>query len=460
MFLANSEEYKAYGATFVAWGGTMDAKQVKRHRDLGIRCAAHMWCLTAGAKLIHEDPKLRAACAIDIEGKPVEVPWLFDKTYKGTKSYFGCTNNPDYRKLLRDRVRDVMKGKPDGLHVDDHLGAAAAAWHHAGGMCDHCMAAFRTYLKTHATPQQLQAAGVKDLKTFDYRNLVRKYATTRAQCRNWKTQQKIPLWSTFKQFHLHAAAENVRQLGKLAEEVAGHPVTLSANAGISHEPHRYVVKYLTHVICEILQRASAGTAKPEEALTAYRLATEYGKPLAGTASGQDWAFAKANACHDLVRSWIALAYAHGQRFMVPHPRRQWCFTKQLGTHWYEAPIEAFAPVYQFIKRHADCFDGLEAMELEGLTPPAQTILTVRRSAKKRRTVVHVLNRDYDADAKKMRTRKNVVIRIPVSPGERPAGNVKLLAYDAEPMEVPVKRLRGGAQITLPSLHLWTIIVLK
>ena len=38
--------------------------------------------------------------------------------------------------------------------------------------------------------------------------------------------------------------------------------------------------------------------------------------------------------------------------------------------------------------------------------------------------------------------------------------VKLLAYDAEPQDVPVRRMRVGAQITLPSLHLWTIIVLK
>ena len=460
MFVGNNEEYKAYGATFVAWGGATDAKQVHRHRDQGIRCTGHMWCLTAGPKLTHEDPKIRAACAVDIEGKPVEVPWQFDNTYKGTKTYFGCTNNPDYRELLRNRVRDVMKGKPDGLHIDDHLGAAAAAWHHAGGMCDHCMAAFRTYLKTHATPQELQAAGVNDLNTFDYRNLVRKYATTRAECRNWKTQQKIPLWSTFKQFHLHAAAENVRELGKLAEEVAGHPVTLSANAGISHEPHRYVVKYLTHVICEVPQRASAGTARPEEALTAYRLATEYGKPLAATASGQDWAFAKANACDDLVRSWIALAYAHGQRFMTPHPRRQWCFTKELGTHWYEAPVEAFAPVYQFIKRNADCFDGLEAVEVKGLAQPAKAILTVRRNAQTGRTVIHVLNRDYDPATKKMRTRENVVVRIPVSPGEKTPGKIQLLAYDAEAVEVPVNPVRGAAQITLPSLHLWTIVVLK
>ena len=242
--------------------------------------------------------------------------------------------------------------------------------------------------------------------------------------------------------------------------MAGHPVTLSANAGISHEPHRYVVKYLTHVICEVPQRASAGTARPEEALTAYRLATEYGKPLAATASGQDWAFAKANACEDLVRSWIALAYAHGQRFMVPHPRRQWCFTKEQGTHWYEAPVGAFAPVYQFIKKNADCFDGLEGVEVKGLTPPAKAILTSRRDPKTGRTVIHVLNRDYDAATKKMRTRKNVVIRIPVSPGEKAPEGVTLLAYDAEPRDVPVQRVRGAAQITLPSLHLWTIVVLK
>lgn len=72
------------------------------------------------------------------------------------------------------------------------------------------------------------------------------------------------------------------------------------------------------MICEVGQNASAGTSRIDHAIEAYDLAASLGKPMAATASGQDWAFVKQNNCEDLVRFWIALAYAYGERFMVPH----------------------------------------------------------------------------------------------------------------------------------------------
>jgi len=70
---ADEASYKAYGATFVAWGGANTAAEVKRHRDLGIRCTGSMWCLTAGAENLAKDPALHDAVAKDIEGTPIEV---------------------------------------------------------------------------------------------------------------------------------------------------------------------------------------------------------------------------------------------------------------------------------------------------------------------------------------------------------------------------------------------------
>jgi len=66
MYASTPEAYTAYGATFVAWGGAETAEKVKRHHDLGIRCTGSMWCLTAGAKALYEDEKLRDAVAKDV----------------------------------------------------------------------------------------------------------------------------------------------------------------------------------------------------------------------------------------------------------------------------------------------------------------------------------------------------------------------------------------------------------
>jgi hypothetical protein len=460
MYAASDEAYRAYNATFVAWGGAETAKEVKRHHDLGIRCTGSMWCLTAGAESLYKDPKLLAACAVDIEGKPVEVPWLFDHTYQGMKSYFGCTNNPEYQKLCRERVRQALAGKADGLHVDDHLGTAGAAWWQGGGFCDYCMKGFREYLKSHASKEQLQQAGAETIDDFDYRTLVRKYATTRQEYK--KVQGKIPLMDLFLQFQAEAAAEHTRQLGQVAAEAAGHPVLLSANACLPSKAHTYVVKNLTHVICEVGQNAAAGTKQIDHAVEAYELATTLGKPLAATASGQDWAFVKQNNCEELVRFWIALAYAYGQRFMVPHPQRQWCFTDKLGTHWYAAPIEAYAPLYRFIRANAGCLDGFEAVDAKSYKPtaPANVLVTARKNSASHQMVLHVLNRDYDGQTKSMRPLSDVDISLDKALFSPTKPAARLLAYDRPAQQVEVVRNADTLRVRIPELKLWTLVVLE
>jgi hypothetical protein len=471
MYAADSDAYRAYDATFVAWGGADAPQEVKRHHDLGIRCTGTMWCLTAGAENIHKNSALRQACAVDIEGKPVEVPWLFDHTYQGTKTYFGCTNHPEFQSLCRQRVRQVMAGKADGLHVDDHLGTAGAAWWQGGGFCDYCMAAFRTYLKEHAGKQQLQQASIQNLDAFDYRTLVRKYAKTRAEYK--KVQREIPLMDLFLDFHVKAAAEHTRQLGQLASQVVGHPVLLSANACIPNKTHEYVIKYLTHVVCEVNQNASAGTDKIDPglrggepapakagAIEAYNLAARLGKPLAATASGWDWAYVKEHQCEELVRFWIALAYAHGQCFMVPHPKRQWCFNDKLGTHWYAAPTEEFAPLYRFIRANARWFDDFEAVDAEAVSTPENVLCTVRRKADSSQVVMHVLNLSYDKDNKRMAPLAQTPISFKKSLIAEAVKQARILSFDAAPVTIPVKEQDGAKQIILPELKLWSLVVFE
>jgi len=460
MYAASDEAYQIYGATLVAWGGADTADQVRRHHDMGIRCTGSMWCLTAGAEKVHKDPNLRSACALDIEGMPVEVPWQFDHTFEGTKTYFGCTNHPEFRRLCSDRVRQAMAGKADGLHVDDHLGTAGAAWWQGGGFCDYCMQGFRGYLKKHATPQQLLQAGVQQIDDFDYRTVVRRFATTRKEYK--KVQHQIPLMDLFLEFQAEAAAEHTRQLGELAAQVVGHPVLLSANACLPNKTHTHVVKYLTHIVCEVGQNAAAGTTQIQEAIEAYDLAGQLGKPMAATASGWDWAFVKQNRCEDLVRFWIALAYAHGQRFMVPHPQRQWCFNNELGTHWYAAPMEAYAPLYRFIRENARWFDGFEAVEAKGrvLDVPAKVLCTVRSKKGSNQVVLHLINRDYNPQTKVMNTLTNVEVSLDKAAGLPTKPQVQILAYDRPPQQVDLIRQEETLRLTVPEIRLWTLVVLE
>jgi len=455
MYASTPEAYKAYGATFVAWGGAETPEKVKMHRDLGIRSTGSVWCLTAGAKELHDSALLREAVAIDIEGKPIAVPWLFDHVYQGQKTEFGNTNHPAFREHVKSEVRRVMAAGADGLHVDDHLGVASPAHWYGGGFDEYSLAGFRDYLKRKAPGEKLEAAGVSNLETFDYRELVRRHAKTREEVN--RKAGEIPLFDLWKSFHLEAAADFIVELRRAAAEAAGHSVLLSANACLGNDAHHFVVPRLTHVVCEVWFNADRGTEALDGALKAYAAARSLGRPLACTASGHDWAHVKSRGAEELARFWVALTYAHGERFMVPHPSRQWCFNEKLGTHWYEAPIEEYAPVFRFIRENASLLDDFEQADGVKVTAPASVISTARR--KGRCTVVHVVNRDYDAGADRMREGTNLKIGIPAAQAEGCA-QVRLIRLGVDPVSVPVERKGDEAVAVLPSLSLWGLLVFE
>jgi hypothetical protein len=455
-----AEDYEAYGATFVGWGGSDTADKVRFHHDLGIRCTGSMWCLTAGAQLLHTDAALREAVGRDIAGEPIVVPWLWDHVHEGTPSWFGCTNHPVFRKHNRDRVRIVMAGGADGLHVDDHLGVATAAtWMGAGCFCDACMTAFRNWLGEHGDPEQLRDADVADLRDFDYRTIVRRYATDRETYH--QVHGQIPLMALFKRFHLEAAAENVHELGVLAAEVAGHPVLLSANAALPEAAqkniHHVVWPYLTHVIGELEQHARDGVDRLQEAVEIYLLASRLNTPMAATASGEDWAVVKVQNLYDLVRIWVATAYAHGQRFMVPH--RQWCFTEELGTHWYNAPVAEFAPMYRFVRRQAAWLDDFVALTDTVQVENAENVRgTARRHPASGAVVLHALNWNYDRENRSLAPARQPRFMLPVE-AVPASGVMRLLSYDKPDATVKVQYEDGTRPfIEIPELRVWTIAV--
>jgi hypothetical protein len=351
-----------------------------------------------------------------------------------------------------------MAGGADGLQVDDHLGAAHPAWYLGGCFCDHCMKAFLVYMKKHSLPELLKKAGVRNWNGFDYRDIVRKYARTARQYA--KVRNRIPLMAEFLSFHAEAAAANVRGLGELAAEVAGHPVLLSANACLPIEPHECVTKHLTHIICEVGQYLPRKThAKGMgNAIKAYQLADSLGKPMACTALGHDWSYVKDRNGLELVRFWIAVAYAHGQRFMVPHPTRQWCYDEKRGSHWYGAPIKAFAPMYRFIRANAQWFDGFETVKVKGIRKPANVLCTVRRNKQSGATVVHVVNTAYDEKKMRMRPKSNIRIQLPRQLLMKKHDAARVLSFDGSQRQAVVKTSGGKLTVDIGELRLWSLIV--
>ena len=89
----------------------------------------------------------------------------------------------------------------------------------------------------------------------------------------------------------------------------------------------------------------------------YKLGEGLQRPITSTAAGQDWAYVAEHHKPCLVRTWIALSYALGNNLMAPH--RQWCYTEEKGTHWYEGPVDQYAFMYRFVRQQAALLDGYE-----------------------------------------------------------------------------------------------------
>ena len=148
--------------------------------------------------------------------------------------------------------------------------------------------------------------------------------------------------------------------------------------------------------------------------------------------------------------------------MVPHPERQWCFNNELGTHWYAAPIEAYAPVYRFIRENADCFDGFETADIKDgkAESEANVLITVRKKSGSNHVVLHVLNRDYDSEARSMRLLSNVEVSVEKSLVSPTKPQATLISYDKPPQQVDLMENADSIRIRIPELRLWTLAVLE
>jgi hypothetical protein len=350
MYQAPKEIYEAYGATVLAWGGTPKAKSLEQ--AAGLKYFGSVGMVTEFSRYFERFPdSYDSGLCRNLKGEPFKVPWLTDHQHKGVPYWWCCTRQPVFRQYISERVVEIVKAGAHGVHIDDHLGTAGALFVDGGCFCGQCVSEFRAYLKQLA-PEELEKMGIRDAGAFDYADTVRKWQSEQAG----RKATSHPLWERWRGYQLWGAAAFMTELRALAARTAGKPVPMSANACLMWGPHLSDYQALDYFSAEIEHHASQ-KALNDEPLAAYRIAQAVKRPLAATASGGDWAFIKENNLHGLVQSWIALGYAAGNCLMAPN--RQWCYTPQKGTHWYEGPREKFAPLYRFVRENAALFDGYE-----------------------------------------------------------------------------------------------------
>lgn len=347
MYQASRQTYQDYGATALAWGGKPTAQSLADAR--GLKFFGSVGMVTEFGLYLERFPKTyeQGLCR-DVHHQPYKVPWLTDHQHKGVPYWWCCTRQPLFREYLSERVTETVKAGADGVHIDDHLGTAGGLGQ-GGCFCDRCVAEFPDYLK-RLPKDELVRLGLEDPGSYHFQNVLSAWLKEKSD----RKVQQHPLWNHWRIYQLQGAAAFMAELRSLAASTAGHPVPIGANAGLLWGPHLADFKILDLFSAEIPHHAEAKRFH-DDPLMAYRLADAVRRPLASTASGGDWAFVKEQNLPGLVQGWIALSYAAGHGLMAPN--RQWCYTPQKGTHWYEGPKEKFAPLYQFVRENAGLFDG-------------------------------------------------------------------------------------------------------
>jgi hypothetical protein len=173
----------------------------------------------------------------NLDGTPNEQPW---KRYwtSDLSRVSGCCSNPEFEKLYVRALMTYIKAGATLIQRDEGGGNSARP-NYGGCFCPWCMKGFRTYLKEHATPDQLQTWGIADIETFDYAAHLRAAGAPVGDAfRNWPGGE---LKAQFVAYQHAVSKAFFQRTRKALDQQAGFHVAMSCNNGV-------------HVFDEVMQQ--------------------------------------------------------------------------------------------------------------------------------------------------------------------------------------------------------------
>jgi hypothetical protein len=175
-----------------------------------------------------------------------------------------------------------------------------------------------------------------------------------------KSRGNIPLLDEFLTFQRESAAEFVRELGTIADSVAGRSIPLGVNSWNLIPGQLATSHYADYFANEVSHFDVEDLIPP----MCYLLGNSMEKPVFSTGTGEDWIMINHNPAPTRVQRWIATAYAFGNYFM--YSWNKWGFSNETGTLWTRIPIEYYEPICSFITENADLFDDYKSVAQVGI----------------------------------------------------------------------------------------------
>ncbi|MFC2089616.1 hypothetical protein ACFLT1_02475 [Bacteroidota bacterium] len=344
----------------IAWGGDpvhtkMNAevfkKEIDEYKNIGLSLiASNVWMLTATDRYMHAHPEYQQAVCLDIAGEPIIPRWL-DSEYQGVRPWWGCTNHPLFRSLVRQRASIGIEAGANMLHLDDHLGTCAAASHSGGCFCEYCVKGFNKWLEYNYEEERLADMGIHKLEDFNYKSFLHQEGfSTREEYMTGTYNNSIPYFDEFIAFQRYEAAAFVKELGDMADSIAGQHVPIGVNA-YNLGPIQLATSHYADYFSNEVQHYDKEDLIPP---FVYLLGSALDKPVFSTGTGEDWIRIMQKESPVRINRWIATAYAFGQYFMYSY--NKWGFSEETGTQWYQIPMETYEPYFSFIHKHSFLFD--------------------------------------------------------------------------------------------------------
>lgn len=361
-FVFTPQEYKMWhGNVLFGWcGAPVNKEEIPKYLDrqkksleVGVREGAG---ISGFADDIHwfkqRDPNWQDALWRNFEGKLLTYPWVRPPDPFPPEKGEICTNHPRFLEKKRAETELAMAVSPYAFHIDDPLGTATEL--SVGGcFCKYCVAGFRDYLTKNVPLARLREAGVTDPDHFDYGEFLR-------------AKGGRAFSYEFENFQLRSSVEHVRKIFDFAREKRAKRIPVGANAPVVGA-HIVFAPYLDYIAAEIGTDAKEMKfgAKP---LLNYKMGDALGIAIAATGIYKDWVMLTGHDIPDLVRGWVAEAYAMGHNFIVPH--KEWGFVQPPGkgpqSTAYPAKPELIGPLYGFVRQNPELFDGYCAVARVGL----------------------------------------------------------------------------------------------
>ncbi|MBN2448841.1 MAG: LamG domain-containing protein, partial [Lentisphaeria bacterium] len=163
-----------------------------------------------------------------LDGSPNEQPWKRHWPNPFSRAS-GCCSNPDFEALYVQALMTYTDAGAAMIQRDEGDGNASRP-HYGGCFCDHCMRGFRDTLARTLPQQELEALGIADIRTFDYRQHLREAdAPVGDAFARWDGGE---LQRLFRDYQHQVSAGFMQRTRRALDRAAGSPVAMSCNNGV------------------------------------------------------------------------------------------------------------------------------------------------------------------------------------------------------------------------------------